>query len=350
RILTMHVALPDATYKTPQQRVAFFNQVLQKFAALPGVEDAAVASNVPFGIYETDSSISIQNRPPQLGEYRQADFESVNAGYFRAMNIPLREGRFLADSDGADQAPVAVVSQSFARRYFPAESPVGKMIKKGGANSTSPWMRIVGVVGDIRYNMLGSRETPPLYIPYQQAPEGFCFLAIRTAGDPSTYAAAVRGQIESVDPEEPVSEVKALQMVISNGLLGFSYVSVIMTVLGIIALVLASVGVYGVMAYSVTERTHEIGVRMALGAQRRQILRLVFARGVLITAVGLLIGLPVSLGLARVLSGIFFGVSATDFAIFTGMTFLLCFLTLMACYMPARHATQVDPIVALRQE
>jgi putative ABC transport system permease protein len=350
QILTMHISLPASKYKTPQQKAYFFSQALERFSVLPGVKDAAVVTNVPFGVYESDDVFSIQNQPRQSGQFFQADIENVNSGYFRLMNIPLRQGRFLEETDGPDQPPVMVVSNSFAQRYFDTKDPVGKFIKIGDEDSKSPWIRIVGVVGDVRYNFLGAQETPPIYVSYLQSPEDFCFMAIRTDGDPSTFAPAVHTQIQSIDPDQPLSEIYTLEKVISNQLLGFSYVAAILSVLGIIALVLASVGVYGVMAYSVSERTHEIGVRMALGAQQREVLRLVLTRGLIITAIGLLLGLPAAWGLARLLAGIFFGVSATDFTTFGGITFLMASITLLACYVPARRAMRVDPIIALRHD
>jgi putative ABC transport system permease protein len=350
QILTMHFSLPESKYKTPQQKASFLTQAIARFNALPGASDASVATNVPMGNYESDDIISVQGRPVQPGEYRQANIESVNSGYFRAMRIPLRQGRFLADSDGADQSPVAVVSQSFAQHYFYGEDPIGKLIRRGAEDSKEPWIRIVGVAGDIRYNILGSKEAPPIYVSYQQSPSGSCYMVIRTQGDPASLAAAIHSQIANVDPDQPVSEIMTEQKVISNQLIGFSYVAVMLSVLGIMALLLAVVGVYGVMAYAVTERTHEIGVRMALGAQSRDVLRLILSRGLMITGVGLLIGLPVSWFMARFLAGVIFGVSATDLATFGGITFLMCFITLIACYIPARRAMQLDPIIALRYE
>ncbi len=348
-VLTMIVSLPESKYKTVQQRVSFFDQTLRELQAIPGVRSSAVATDVPFGFNEWDEKISIQGRVFEQGDYRQASIENVNSGYFAAMKIPLRQGRLLEDSDGPDQAAVAVVSQSFARRYFPGENPVGKFIRRGD-DPKLPWIKIVGVVGDIRYNILGSKETPPVYLSYQQSPPFFCYMAIETEGNPPAYAAAVRGQIAKVDPDEPISDVGTLQKVIANQLIGLSYVAVMLTVLGIIALVLAAVGVYGVMAYSVTERTHELGVRLALGAQRRDVLGLVLTRGIVMTFTGLLIGTPVSWVLAQFLAGLFFGVSSSDLATFSGITVLMCAITLLACYIPARRAMTVDPIVALRHE
>jgi putative ABC transport system permease protein len=349
-VLTMVVSLPESKYKTELQKGAFFNQTLGQLEAIPGVRSAAVATNVPFGDYENDDRVSIQGRTFPPGEYPQADAELVNAGYFRVMNIPLRQGRLLAETDGKDQTPVVVVSQSFAQRYFQNENPLGKFIKRGAEDSKSPWVKIVGVVGNIRYNILGSKEIPPVYFAYQQSPEAFCYLAIQTESEPLAFSEAVRTQVAKVDSDQPVSEIMTLQKVITNQVLGLSYVAVMLGVLGIIALVLASVGVYGVMAYSVTERTHEIGLRMTLGAQRRDVLRLVMARGIGMTLMGLAIGLPAAWLLARFLGDLFFGVSAGDLATFSGITILMCAITLLACFIPAQRSMRVDPMVALRHE
>lgn len=348
-VLTMIVNLPDSKYKTAQQRVSFFDQTLRQLQAIPGARAAAVVTNVPFGFNEWDEKISIQGRVFRSGDYRQISVQNVNSGYFAAMKIPLWQGRLVNDNDGPDQPPVVVVSQSFARRYFPDENPVGKFIRRG-EDPKLPWIKIVGVVGDIRYNLLGSKDTPPAYFPYQQSPPPYCYLLLETEGNPSTFAAAVRSQIAKVDPDEPISDVQTLQKAITNQLIGLSYVAAMLTILGIMALVLASVGVYGVMAYSVTERTHELGVRLALGAQRSDVLGLVLTRGIVMTLIGLLIGVPAAWILAQFLAGLLFGVNSSDLATFSGITILMCAITLLACYIPARRAMSVDPIVALRHE
>jgi putative ABC transport system permease protein len=349
-VLTMKIVPADSKYKTPQQKASFYQRVLEQFQAIPGVRSAAVATQVPFGDYGDTEPVSIQDRPPQPGEFRQANFDDVNPDYFRTIKIPLLDGRLISEADGADQPPVAVVSEAFVRRYFGRENPLGKFIKQGQPDSDQPWARIVGVVADIKYDPYARQETPPVYLPYRQSPPNLGYLALKTSGDPTSFGVAARSAIDAVDPDQPIDDVWSLQKVISNQLLGLSYVAVMLSALGGIALVLASIGVYGVMSYSVSERTHEIGVRLALGARRRDVMNLVLTRGVILTFIGLLIGLPISVGLAQLLAGQIFGVSAGDFTTFVGITLLLCAITMLACYIPARRAMSVDPIVALRYE
>jgi putative ABC transport system permease protein len=349
-VLTMHVSLPESQYKTPLQQAAFFDRALPGLRSIPGVKAAVVATEIPYGSEEVDDIVSIQARPAQNGEFRKANTENVNAEFFSAMHVPLLTGRLLEESDGAEQPQVAVVSQSFAQRYFPGEDPLGKFIKTGGEDSKSPWLKIVGTVGDIKYNVFQNQAPPPIYLSYRQAPQNYTYLAIRTEGNPTSFVAAVRSQMAGVDPDLPISEFFSLQKIFSTALLGLSYVAVMLTAMGIIALVLASVGVYGVMAYSVTERTQEIGVRVAMGAQPRDVLKLVMTRGVMITAIGLLIGLPSAWVLAQLMAGLIYGVSSSDVATFGVISVVMCAITLLACYMPTRKAMSVDPIVALRHE
>jgi putative ABC transport system permease protein len=349
-VLTMRISLPETKYKTPVQQAAFYEQVLGQFATIPGVQSSAVAINVPFGNGEDAEIISIQGRPAQPGDYRLTHIQSIHPDFLSMMKIPLREGRLISNDDGPDQPPVAVISHRLAEKFFAGESPIGKSFKIGGEDSPSPWVRIVGIVGDIRYQPWERDEAPYLYLSYRQAPQRLASLALRTQGNGTAFASAARSKIASVDPDQPVFEVDSLQTVISNQVLGLSYVAVMLAAVGLIALVLASIGVYGVMAYSVTERTHEIGVRVALGAQEREVLRLVLQRGLVMTAIGLLIGLPLSVALAQLLADLIYGVSSADFATFGGVTLLMCAITLLACYVPARRAARVDPLVALRYE
>lgn len=349
-ILTMHVSLPESEYKSPQLQAEFFDRALQKLKTIPGVKAAMVATEVPYGSEEVDNSVSIQNRPARAGEFRNANIENVNADYFNAFHIPLRAGRLLEESDGPEQAPVVVVSQRFAQQFFPGEDAIGKFIKAGGGDPKSPWAKIVGVVGDIKYGVFETQIAPPIYFPYRQAPQAFTYMAIKTDRDPMAFVRAVHNEIATIDPKLPVSEFFTLEKVFSDQVLGLSYVAVMLTVMGIIALVLSAVGVYGVMAYSVTARTQEIGVRLAMGAQPRDVLRLVISRGILITAVGLLTGLPVAWGLAQLMASLIYGVSAGDLTTFVFITLLMGAITLVACYVPTRKAMSVDPIIALRYE
>jgi len=349
-VLSMRISLPDSKYKTPSQQAAFYDQALHEFASIPGVKSSAVAVKVPYGNGDYVKFISIQNRPTQPGEYRITQIQSVSPDFMPMMKIPLREGRLLSDADGPDQPLVGVISERFVQRWFQGESPLGKYFKLGNDSSPDPWVKIAGVVGDIKYEPWSREESPYVYLPYRQAPQKLATLVVRTEGDATAFASAVRGKIASVDPDQPIFEVQSLRTVISNQLLGLSYVAAMLGSVGLIALVLASIGVYGVMTYSVTERTHEIGVRVALGAQQGDVLRLVLRHGILMTGIGLLIGLPLSVGLSHLLAELIYGVSSVDFATFGGVTVLMCAITLLACYVPARRAARVDPLVALRYE
>jgi len=348
--LTMRVSLPASKYKTSQQRASFYSRALEGLNSIPGVQSSIVAASVPSSGEQDGELISIQDRQKQPGEDDTVNVNSISSNFFHGMNIPLRQGRFLSDADGPDQPPVAVISQDFATRFFPGQDPLGKLIKVGVADSKTPWAQVVGVVGDVHYEPYDRQEIPTVYLPYQQSPTDLVFLTIRTDGDPASYAAAARSQITRIDPEQPVFDITPFEKVIGNHLLGLSYVATMMIFMGVIALLLASIGVYGVMAYAVTERTHEIGVRLALGAQPRDVLQLVLRRGLILTLVGLLIGLPIAFGVAQLLASIIYGVSAADLVTFGGIGALMCVITFLACYIPARRAMQVDPMIALRYE
>ena len=348
--LTMRVSLPASKYNTPQQRASFYSRALEGLSSIPGVQSSIVAASVPSSGEQDGEFISIQGRQAQPGEDDTVNINSISANFFHSMNVPLRQGRFLSDTDGPDQPPVAVISQDFATRFFPGQNPLGKLIKVGAADSKTPWAQVVGVVGNVHYEPYDRQEMPTVYLPYQQSPTDLVFFTIRTVGDPASYAAAARSQITRIDPDQPVFDITPFQKVIDNHLLGLSYVATMMILMGVIALLLASIGVYGVMAYAVTERTHEIGVRLALGAQPRDVLQLVLRRGLILTSVGLLIGLPIAFGVAQLLGSIIYGVSAADLVTFGSVGALMCIITFLACYIPARRAMQVDPIIALRYE
>ena len=352
-ILTMNMTLPETQYGTAPERLNFHQQVQQRVAAIPGIQAAALTSRVPYadGGGISTQGFSIEGRPlTRRDETRDAIIETTSPGYFRLLNIGLRDGRILTDADGADSPRVAVISASLARRYFPGENPLGKHIKVAKADSEDPWMTVVGIVSDLRYSWIVKEDVPTIYRSFRQTPPYYTTLVLRTTGDPMKLASAVRGEIAGVDSNLPMYNIKPMDKVITESIIGIAYVATMMSVLGVIALVLASVGLFGVMSYSVSERTHEIGIRMAQGAQTKDVLALVLRRGMFMTLLGLAIGLPVAMLLARTMSALLFNVQAADPVAFIGLPLLLAAVAALACYLPARRAAQLDPLSALRHD
>jgi predicted permease len=347
-LLTMRLSLPESKYKEPRQMAAFYHQALAGLATLPQVEAATLATSVPYGNLDSTSRLTIEGRPAEAGELRVAQNQVISANYFHTMRVALRDGRVFSEADGMDSQPVAIVSESLARRYWPGGTALGRKIKLG--TDDAPWLTVVGVVQDVRYDWFDADLKPAVYRPYMQTGRPYAYLALRTTGDPLALVAGARHRIATMDAELPVFEVKTLEKVISESVLGLSYVAVMMTVLGGIALLLACVGVYGVMSYAVSERTREIGIRIALGAERTDVLRMVIGRGMVVTGIGLSIGFALSLMLARLLASFIFGVSATDWQIFGGISLALAAAAILACYIPARRAIRIDPVEALRYE
>jgi putative ABC transport system permease protein len=352
-LLTMNLTLPDTQYAQPSQRLNFHEQVLHRLAAIPGLQTVALVSHVPYsegGGIGTDD-FTIEGRPlTRRDQIRDAILETASPNYFSEMNVALRDGRFLSDVDGAESPRVAVISASLARKYFDGENPLGKRIKIGTEKGDAPWMTVVGVVSDLHYSWIIKDDVPTIYRPHRQSPPVFTTLVLRTTGDPMKFVSSVRVQIAAVDPNLPMYNIKPMNKVITESIVGIAYVATMMAVLGVMAVVLASVGLFGVMSTSVSERTHEIGIRMSQGAQERDILSLVLRRGMLMTALGLAIGLPVALLLARTLSELLFNVQAADPIAFVALPLFLAAVAALACYLPARKAAQLDPLGALRHD
>ena len=352
-LLTLNLTLPETQYSSPALRLGFHEQVLQRLGSVPGVESVALVTHVPYseGGGVGSEAFSIEGyRPREHGELVGAIVQTTTPSYFRQLNIAVSDGRLLTDGDGADAPNVALISKSLARRYFPGENPIGKHIKVGAADASGSWMSIVGVVKDVRYSWIFKEEIPTIYRPFRQAPPYYTTMVLRTSGMPLQFVSAARREIAAVDPNLPLYNVKPLENVITESIVGIGYVAAMMAVLGAIALVLASVGVFGVVSYSVSERVHEIGVRISLGAKTRDILRMVLGSGMRLSLAGLAIGLPVALVLARGLSALLFGVEAVDFASFVGLPILLAAVAALACYLPARRAARIDAIEALRHQ
>jgi len=353
-VLTLTLSLPDDQYARKPLRVAFHEQVLQRLAGIPHVESAALATSVPYanGGGADMELFAIEGRAPrERGEINSSIVATVSPNYLRLLNIGLRAGRELSDSDADGTLPVADISGVLAERYFPGENPIGKKIKIGKAEGDSPWMTIVGIVDDVHYSWINKEPLPTIYRSFRQEPPMYTSLVLRTQGaDPVGIIPAVRSQVAAVDPNLPLFDVKPFDKLITDSIIGMAYVAAMMAILGIIALVLASVGIYGVMSYSVGERTHEIGVRMAMGATSKDVQRLILGNGLFLTVMGMGIGLPLALGIAYALSSILFGVKVADPFAFIGLPLVLAAVATLACYLPARRAVRLDPLAALRYE
>ncbi len=343
----------DATPKARDEaRVRnFYAQVIEKLQALPGVDSAAAVTSLPSGYGWNWTEYTAEDQPPAApGEMRAAVSQSITPGFFRALRIPLLKGRLLAAQDGPDAPLAIVISQSMAHRIWPNQDPLGKRIKFGRAESGEPWKTVVGVVGDIAQSPFDRVPQPTAYFPFAQLPQASSALVVRTSGDPIALAAAARAQVRSVDVDEPPYDMRTLEQLISDNVSGVESSARMMFIFGVVALVLSASGIFALMTYSVAQRTHEIGVRMALGAQRGEVLRLVVGYAIKLTIIGLAIGVPVALALTGALSSVLFGVVRIDTPVFALFAFLLALVAALAAYIPARRATKVDPRVALRYE
>jgi putative ABC transport system permease protein len=349
-LLTMRLALTDNKYPEPFQRIAYYRDVLDRIRALPGVRGAVAVSALPYSDHSSGRGFTIEGHAVEPGPLPSAMYQVTTPAYFDLVHIPLVAGRLLTESDGADAPRVALISQRMADRWWKNASPLGQRIRLGSPDSKSPWLTIVGVVGDIVHNPYDREPRRTFYVPFPQAPQLFMDVGVRTAGDPLALAPAISAAIRRVDREQPISDLRTMERSIHNRAIGLNFMAVLMGVFGLLALCLSAIGVYGVMAYMVSEQTHEIGIRMALGAERQNVLAMVFRRGMLTIGAGLAVGLPIAWGFARLMASLIFGVTANDAATFISIPLALIAAASLAIYIPARRATKIDPIVALRYE
>jgi putative ABC transport system permease protein len=349
-VLTLRTTLPPSRYAEDHRIAAFHRQAQERLSALPGVESASSVSFLPGSNKWDMTEFQIEGHPaPPPGQERVITYQKAGADYFRTVRIPIIKGRAFSAGDGESAPRVAVISETLARRYFPGEDPLGRRVKTGAAEA-APWHTIVGVAGDVSRFMFDREVQPMLYLSNQQAPDRGAYFVLRTPGEPMAAVLSVRAQIAALDDKLPIYEIKSHEQVIADRMAGLRLGAALMAMFGALALVLAAVGVYGVMAYAVSQRTHEIGVRMALGARPRDVFRLVVGQALRLAALGLAIGLPVALALGRVMAGALFGVVALDPTTFVGFTLLLTGVALFAGYLPARRAMRVDPMAALHYE
>jgi putative ABC transport system permease protein len=348
-VLTLDLSLPPAKYAERHQIAAFYQQLLAEVAALPGVETAGAVSVLPLAGDDNSNFVQIEGRPPlPPGQALRAGRRNVSTDYFNALRIPLKAGRGIAPSDAADAPPVAVINEAMARSFFAGEDPLGKRLRTGG--DKSPWVTVVGVVGDVRHRGLEVDTRPEMFFPHAQSPSRQMTLAVRTAGDPVSLVGPVRERVRAVDQDQPVGNVKTMETWVAESVASRRFSVLLLGVFALVAAALAAVGIYGVVSYGVAQRTHELGLRIALGARPRDVLRLVIRQGMRMTLIGAALGLAAALALTRVMSGLLYGVTATDPVVYAGVALLLVGVALLACYVPARRATKVDPMEALRHE
>ncbi|HEV3470215.1 MAG TPA: ABC transporter permease [Pyrinomonadaceae bacterium] len=350
-VLTMVVRLPDAKYREDPQVVNFFRQATERVRALPGVREAGVVNFLPlYGGLGSATGFTIEGRPaPPPGEEPGTNVRVADAGYFRAMGIPLLRGRAFTDVEASEPKRVVVISESLARQHFPGEDPLGKRISVAMFDQPTP-TEIVGVVGDVRYDSLTDEAEPTVYFAHPDLTYSFMTLVVRTAGDPAAMAPAVRREVSAIDPDQPVSDVRTMRQVMAETVGRARFNTLLFGLFAGLATLLAAVGIFGVMNYSVTLRTRELGLRMALGAQPGRVLLLVLRQGLTLTLIGVGLGLAGALALTRVMSSLLYGVDAADPATYAAIVLLLAAVSAVACYIPARRATRIDPLTALRYE
>ncbi len=349
-VLSLEMHLPDAKYGDDQQVEAFYRQVLERVRTLPGVESAALVHPLPLNFESHSREFTIEGRPPATPDERlAARLHQVSPAFFETMGIPVLQGNGFSERHHQDTVPVVVISRSMALRFWPDTDPIGQRLRwKVGDEELLA--SIIGVVGDTKEMFVHEESPAIIYSSQFQEPQRRNFLQVRASGDPLSLVASVRGEIWSVEPSLPLSAIRSMEEVASESMMPWRVVSIVLSVFGAAALTLAAVGIYGVMAYAIAQRTREIGIRMALGARAADVLRMALRHGMLLTFIGVGVGLAASFGLARAMASILFGVGAHDPLTFVGVTIGVVAVALIASYVPARRATRVDPIVVLRYE
>jgi predicted permease len=350
-LLTMNISLPRQKYPEAQQANGFYNQLFERVRAVPGVEAVGGIDPLPLSDSNGTTGFVVEGGPmlaladrPEVGE------RSVTPDYFQTMRIPVLKGRAFTAQDRENTPRAMIVNEALARRYWPNEEVLGKRLGFEDDASKQVWWEIVGVVGNVKHERLDAEAKPEVFFPYEQSPRNFMSLVVRTTSDPSRMIAGVRDQVLAIDKDQPVFDIKTMEQRLSKTVAQSRFIMLLLGVFSALALILAAVGIYGVMAYVVSLRTHEIGIRMALGAQGRDVLRMVVRQGMTLVLIGVAIGLVAAFALTRLMSSLLYGVTATDPLTFITVALVLGMVALLAIFIPARRATRVDPMEALRYE
>ena len=353
QVLALRVDLPRAKYQQDARVASFYEELVARLSALPGVESAAAGSSLLLSSLPNSAGLIVEGRPPATGAGTNipVPFDSVSPSFFQALRIPLVKGRLFDKTDGADNLPVVVVNEAFVRRFFPAEDPIGRRVAFGRAPDTNTtWLTIVGVVRDTRRGGLDRQPWAELYYPHAQAPDRRMYLIVRTTGDPLSLARAAQSEVWALDRDQPVSSLHTLEAMLTRAQANRRFTTLLLGIFASVALILAAIGVYGVIAYSTAQRTQEIGIRIALGATRQHVIKMVVTEGLKIGALGMIVGVAAAFALTRLMAGLLFEVGVRDPLTFVSLPLLLMALAVAASWIPARRAVRIDPIVALRAE
>ena len=350
KLLSVRIQLPASKYGQNPQRIAFFKQLAERVQALPGVRSAGAISVLPFGSGGAATSIVIEGRPePPPGQRLTGDVRVVDGGYFDTMGIPLLRGRSFTERELTQESHVVMINEAMARDFFPGEDPIGKRVTIAMKEQNVP-NEIIGVVRDVRHTGLETPARAMTYWPYPELVYSGMTLVVRAETEPLALSETIRREVLALDKDQPIADVSTMKQLLADSTSRARFSTMLLVVFAIVALLLAAVGIFGVMSYGVSERTHEIGLRMALGAQASDVRAMVVRQGMVLTMIGIGIGLAAAFGLTRVMISLLYGVSATDPLTFTAISVLLALVALLACYLPARRATKVDPMIALRYE
>jgi len=350
-VITFNLGVPEVKYN-PEKQSEFYRQLQARLAALPGVEAASAVMPLPLSNSSMSISFEIDGQPLPPGQHPSSAYRTVSLDYFRALGIGLVKGRAFNEHDGYNAPAVIIINEAYAERFFPGEDPIGKRIRPGISVETGkkPWREVIGVVSNVRYRGLRKEFTPEYYVPESQMPLDSMTLVVKTASDPHSVVSAVREEVHNMDKDVPLYNIQTMDEYLSAAVAQPRLITLLLMIFAGLALLLTAIGLYGVMSYSVAQRTHEIGIRMALGASSANVLRLVVGQGMTVAGLGVGIGLGIALLATRVMASLLFGIGAKDPLTFAAIALIIAGVALAACLVPARRATRVDPMVALRYE